>query len=1089
MSETVSELVRNLDNVFENMETSGSTDSLIADLSNLSLGQEDTSSSSLGDLSSNLTPLSGESSEFSIKNSSFALFPSKERIDSEFFTENSSNESFDISSSPNAEVASFLSLFNGKYGLNVKSLDSVIPSIDKMLQKNEKIVDISPQNATFVPEQRQNYEKQNKDFEYEIETLRKENSDLKNKLSILESKSSSTDKQNASLSREVKELHQTISSMQELMENQLNDLTKLGEQRMNLVRVVNKQTQLIQNLESVKMAENSKSSNNSSFIFEKPSNYEKQQPKDDSDLYSLFMSVSQVIETCKDKVLLKEIEQIKDLSSQDIQTRLNNIFRSLISSNNSKTEQLEKTQVKEKEASEKNKYLMSRCHDLISVFQEELQFMQTFSRSNDLQLIVNETSSVDDVKSELVRRYCSLTKYVEDTIGKISNEKFKECFTAPQQINPTKIFDLLTAHNIEQEVDEIMERIDIENNIEAAEVFNLLSAQIFINFILKIHIADLHEKVALTQKEIVQNKRKNVELDQSNELKSALNHTQKQLFKIKKVLLNIVPEEKEKESVYDLLKRAVKYLLETRQNVQEEKLKLQAKLRELKDKIEHENEVASVSISSVSTASQDAEEYKRKWKLASKACKKLNEDLSLQQKMNSELKQENVKHIQEKQAIQTELESLKRERQELKNAVQDQLLETEKTKEFVKEARNEKQMINDKLCSELEDKNKEIESLNQKLENSNKKITIMSKKIEENMKIIKTIKKQRKTLGQHIQSLQSANSMLQETVECQRERTQRDAEIAISEYKTKNERLLSEISQIKAQNEELINRGRQLQSEIATSAAARKTSEFKLRSLEERIQLERKSFESQNLTRETASKLAQNNLQQQFKKEMDSIIQKIAYIINNGEFVPETIEETLDRLAKEMNALKGSRTIFMQTIDSVTRAQKMLNVDQPTAISTAVEKLLQENNQLKDQYEELQQTIPKNSKQEEEKQRRAKKQYENALNSLKQWDIWAKRLDGIIHGGDIKTTADSSSLRLSLEECILSSVSNQTIFERINSLRDQKKILGKFDKRLFSVGDTRYTIRNIIILSVAVRRMQKLAGCIPLSPFNPLSEV
>ena len=104
---------------------------------------------------------------------------------------------------------------------------------------------------------------------------------------------------------------------------------------------------------------------------------------------------------------------------------------------------------------------------------------------------------------------------------------------------------------------------------------------------------------------------------------------------------------------------------------------------------------------------------------------------------------------------------------------------------------------------------------------------------------------------------------------------------------------------------------------------------------------------------------------------------------------------------------------------------------------------------------------------------------------MKQWDVWARRLDGIVHGGDIKTTADSSTLRLSLEECILSSVSNQIIFERINSLRVQKKLLGKFDKRLLTLGDDRYSIRNLTIVSVAIRRMRKLAGCIPLSPFSP----
>ena len=92
----------------------------------------------------------------------------------------------------------------------------------------------------------------------------------------------------------------------------------------------------------------------------------------------------------------------------------------------------------------------------------------------------------------------------------------------------------------------------------------------------------------------------------------------------------------------------------------------------------------------------------------------------------------------------------------------------------------------------------------------------------------------------------------------------------------------------------------------------------------------------------------------------------------------------------------------------------------------------------------------------------------------------------IAHEGESMKSSDSHDLRLSLEECILASLSHRIIFNRVESLRNQKRILLCYDKRLLAHYNIvqKCSLRPIIIVNVIVKRLQKLAGYVTFAPFT-----
>ena len=1049
---TLSDIANNISNVFGFSSTSETTTSdLITNISNLSLNEQSLSTS---DSSFSLTTPTTFST---LPTTSTLKTKTDDSSNSEVFFENYSSEISDIDTSQRTEIESFLSLFNGKYGFQIKSLDSVIPSIDSILAKKEKIALITS-NAT----QKKNDEffeikKQKENLEIELEKLTKENNENRKENEELRAKNENLQKLNDLLQKEQQNLHNSMAQLQEMMNLQLNDLVSLGDQRTKLVQVVNKQMQVIQSFESIKPVEKVRE-----IIRETP----KQENTNESNDY-LFAQIATFLDKNHKPELINEIRN----SSSAVNAKIMNIVELLVNEIKEKDENLDKSNNDIKEMNAKNEFLQEKCSEMIAMFRSEVQFMENFANSSDTQMIVRGKESTEEMKSQLVRQFCLLTKYVDETIGKISLDKFNETLTCPYDMEASKVFDLISSHDIEAQLEEILDHVN-EQNIEAKEVVNVLAAQMFINNILKAHVNDLHSRIAIAQREVVKARDSSkLSTTEEDNLKKIIAQMEKQMLKVKKLLLKIVPEQKE--PIYETLKRAIRTLAENHENAAQSNSKKTF------------SSIKPLSSSLVNDSKDD--ELRKKLKEAKILCKeldkKLNEETEAKNKYASQCKKLH-KENQKLKAIINETQHLKQEVDEklvqLSKEIEFKESEAESAKAEVDASKNENSILKDKYEEQVGQLSNENSKLKQKQSENDSKVSILSKKVENYALAVKTLKKQKKVLSNQILSLKSANKMLQDTVECQAARTQRECSDAIAEYQVQIANSKRELEKLRSSNEELAARNKQLQTEIATSSAARKTSELKLRNAEERFNLERKCFESQSQTRAVAEKAAQNSLIQKFNNERESIKSTLEGLVSSDEH-HETINDIISALTNELSSLRESHSLFVSSADSMNHLQRMFNVNSPQKVIQEVNLIKQENEQLKREEEDKKSKV--NAKNEEEKQKRSQRQIETATNSLKNWESWGRRLNGIVHSGDTNTAADSAEIRASLEECIISCMSNQTAFERINSLRSQKKILAKFDRRLLKHAKSSVDIRNMIIVFASLRRMQKLAGCIPLAPF------
>ena len=76
------------------------------------------------------------------------------------------------------------------------------------------------------------------------------------------------------------------------------------------------------------------------------------------------------------------------------------------------------------------------------------------------------------------------------------------------------------------------------------------------------------------------------------------------------------------------------------------------------------------------------------------------------------------------------------------------------------------------------------------------------------------------------------------------------------------------------------------------------------------------------------------------------------------------------------------------------------------------------------------------------------------------------------------TYMDNDTLRLRLEENLISTLSDRTITSKLNSLRIQKQAMCKFNDLLSQRSTHSPTWDSLIISCAAIRRMAKMGGCL-----------
>ena len=1013
------------------------------------------------------TPKSNKfKTEFSPPDSSFALSTSS--------SPNSNNNEHET------DITAFITAFNTKYDLAAVTLFDVLDLIDSMIEKQSK------------PEKKEKEEKEPQRPKVRIDeatlnqinSLKAENNTIKSKLDDannsmrdaqalittleqqiqnLKSTNAVLQSSNASLQNDIDNLHKSLNSIHGIMESQLDDLSSLGTQRTKLIELTKKQDAMMQQCDQLfnafEQAQLVQQSNQQTQVIENPVDSKLSKRHIEDEFYKLICSTIRIVdESGLPENVVNSVHSIRDDSKLPINERELSIVRNLIgavSSVNEKSEQLEK---ENKRALESQQTLHKKCNEILAMFEEELNFLQNLSHSSDLQAIVFNQSRgsqspllTDESKSEIIKRCANLGRFVEETIGVISLEKFEESFEVPDGIEGTHIFELLNSTQITENLSELFAKFTFNNdNIEARQIFDMFCAQVYMNNLLKNH---------------------------ANELLLRISHCSREITTLRQEL----NEKASNQDQTDTMKKIIK-----RFRHRESKLRRYlSKYVEISDDMQINDAVVSI-VDSLCGKSDESDHHLP----LSKENEQLRAELAKYEKEFNEIREEFEKSSGNSAKCE-ELAQKNQELQEQLNDYQTKLKEaTHGLEEKADEINNLKAQLDEKL-SKINEFANQIESAEQSHQNA---LREANERIEfayaENKKLVEQIdnfenamarvKRNRQQLTHEIERLKKINIQLTESLDNQHNKLKSEYNATIRELTDANEKYTRENSDLQSQVQILTAKNQQLTSENATLSIAKKSCDLKLRSIDEKLSLEKRNIQSQVSAQVTAAKVENSKKLNELNNKIEIAINRLSLLGNIDRTSVSNLDDAISYIEEELNRSKKSQYLYVQLLENIKDAEKLLNVSSPDqlvdAINNLVEKQASTDRLLSDNEKKA-----KTEKQEIEKLRRDAKKSEGQVVMLKQWESWAKRIHRIIHEAEY-VHLDSDQLRQSLEEALLASVSSRQIFMRVESLRTQKNVLEKFDKRLlYTRQNIKGSMRPVIAICLSIRRMQKFAGCLPIS--------
>lgn len=190
--------------------------------------------------------------------------------------------------------------------------------------------------------------------------------------------------------------------------------------------------------------------------------------------------------------------------------------------------------------------------------------------------------------------------------------------------------------------------------------------------------------------------------------------------------------------------------------------------------------------------------------------------------------------------------------------------------------------------------------------------------------------------------------------------------------------------------------------------------------------------------------------------------------------------EAVKKLAELLNDLRKVQSFYSKIIEDVQNLQKLLNIEPGIKITPHVERLILKLNENESQIQNKNKCI-NSSNAEKQKIARELMKNQNQIASLIQWENWAKRTLRVVKETDCSQFSNDL-LRQNLEEIIFNSISNRSTLGKMEILRQEKRLMTKYEPRFLNLTSNHNltSITPILIVITAIRRLQKLAGCIPI---------
>jgi predicted nucleic acid-binding Zn-ribbon protein len=269
----------------------------------------------------------------------------------------------------------------------------------------------------------------------------------------------------------------------------------------------------------------------------------------------------------------------------------------------------------------------------------------------------------------------------------------------------------------------------------------------------------------------------------------------------------------------------------------------------------------------------------------------------------------------------------------------------------------------------------------------------------------------------------------------------------------------------------------QLRTDLDSERIGSKSVNLQLRSCEERFDVERKTFSSQLTAQQVAHDAELDRAAKSLARLTSQVNDRAGHYLGSA---PADPLDGIDLLGSELLTLKKALKSYSALSGDIEDVRRLINVERNDQIPAAVRSALEEQRRLRAEVERCAENSER-QKQETRKLVRENSSFRAQAAAVRQWESWARRLLTVVRDCNVRGLT-GEQLRLALEESLLASAASRVMFFRLEMLRDEKKLLLRFGSGMMAENGRRSPEWNSILIAlICIRRMQKIAGTLPIA--------
>lgn len=985
---------------------------------------------------------------------------------------NEENETYDLSNGhgltmiadklaqeDDISVEYFCSRFNIKTNLDATNLRQVLDFIDVLIDTNwmdnsdkdfshpkfedlkQKIADEQDRNQELLDSLAKQSDEtaklfnENQELFKELEFYKDAFNSIQQENNVLHRKLKGLQEEMDKVPEKVQQLETTINDVLDFYNNQIDLTTKAEEQRNKLVSLCNRH----QNLLSAYDAELQKSKSKpvvKEKVFEIPDTFVDKQ-------YFLNYISDHLTYALPDSVTLN-ISLIRDSVEKSVHDRVDAILTQVIDYIRSLEDTVSAREEDCKNISKSLELTQENIVKVISMFEEELKFLQSLSTSYDVQRCIlyrpdNPTPLLldDNCKQHIIHHCVKIGCYLENIISDIGVEGIQEMI---DKADPTEVFSFLIPNTLTKRLNSFFERMKDDQDPKFRELFAIYAAQVLSNNLLQNTCIELRGRLDLQT--IETNKHYEAAMVFGKELKQL----KKREHKIRKTLQDHI-KFSEDQSTLSIIKDFVATHNASGGSFSDLESALNLAKEETQVLLKQANEKAEQKLSRLVKEFKVVEEQKNRLEKDLESTK----DLLIQSRAENDI-------------IQKQLSESNRACEDLSLQTANQISTYEmKLNKLEDELRSQI----DKIADERNNYDIERTAFIQKLSTLEEKLRKAENKSRESEKKANLFEKNyRETTNKLKKTSSQIRDKCSEEIKVAKYKVRAGVE-EINKLQDEMRKIMVELEDSKTKNNELI--------------ASNRTLELRLKSSEEKLQSQLQTIKTQT---DAQVQLVVTQCREKINTERDELIKllgiftvKFAYlgITTNGNSLPEFLESIEEGLLKR----KDTQTVYEETVADLLRVQKLLRLPSSSNIFDSVKDIHDKLINLELRFKEVEHQKTKDIIA-IEKLRKELQQCNLTIENLKGWEQWARRMHRIVREASINTYSMNVLMR-SLEEVILSSVNNRSLLNKLDLLRAQKFALTTYDNDLLErKSDLKASWRSIIAFAVWIKRVMRLSGYTPI---------